>query len=76
MFCVYSLSAMSESDDEVELVKTFIKTCRAARDPRNPRSRPSMAVQAARWEVTFAKRLEELKRPVPSLKSEPEEVHA
>ena len=58
--CDYSLNAMSENDNEKELLEMFVKTCRTVRDPRNRRSRAEMAIQASRWEIVFQKRLDEL----------------
>lgn len=58
-------------DAEIELLETLIKTCRAIRDPKRPKSRLELAAPAATYEMQFTKRLDELKKPVvPALPKE------
>jgi Ser/Thr protein kinase RdoA (MazF antagonist) len=55
---------MSDTDNEKELLETFVRMCRTVRDPRNRKSRPEMAIPAARWEMKFESRIAELKQIV------------
>ena len=48
------------TDTEYEFLQLLLKTCKATRDPRNPKSRTEMAIPAAQWEMKFKARLAEI----------------
>jgi len=63
---VIASEIITETKTELELLELFLKVCRSVRDPRNKKSRAELAVHAARWEMKFNDRVQQIK---PKLKA-------